>query len=599
MTMNKSNLSPRLKAIGIISPFLIATVFLMFSNGRFPIASCVWLGSVFMLHFTRGGRGGVRLLLAYVGLSFAFGFQFYGMTPFGGVGYWIFSAAFGLTLALPYIADRYLGPRWHGLRRSLVFPLALVVSEYAASFNPFGTWGSIAYSQYEHLPLLQLVSVTGLYGLTFLIGWFSSVAQSLWQAGLDVNKARNECFAFALCLTAVVLYGEGRLTIFPPSAPTIRVASITRPDENLFPYPPSANLNRRVMMGEPLTDAETAQLHQRSNAIANFLFARADTEAQAGAKLVTFGEFNFPVLLQYEPDLIQQAAEVAQRRGIYIGVPMAVFNIGHKPSLDDKLVMIEPSGHIAWEYRKSEIPPGLEVAILTPSAGQLPFVDAPSGRLGAAIAFDMDFPSFLVQAGRKHVDLMVVPENEYPQIDPIHSRMALYRALENGFNLLLHASQSLSLACDYQGRVLGLMDHYHASDRVLVAELPTRGVTTIYSRCGYLFPWVCIVGICGVLASAILRPNSQIGDRLDTTRPDATGSEHNVAGCLIPLVAGGALAAYNPKLGMAAGGGTLAIAAIFKKGTAWWILGFFILALALFFYWNKQNAQPEERNEKA
>jgi hypothetical protein len=64
--------------------------------------------------------------------------------------------------------------------------------------------------------------------------------------------------------------------------------------------------------------------------------------------------------------------------------------------------------------------------------------------------------------------------------------MALYRALENGFNLLLHASNSLSLACDYQGRVCGLMDHDQAVDRVLVAPLPCKGVRTIYSRGGYL-----------------------------------------------------------------------------------------------------------------
>ena len=36
-----------------------------------------------------------------------------------------------------------------------------------------------------------------------------------------------------------------------------KVEPQTRPDENLFPYPPSADLNKRVMMGEPLTDAET------------------------------------------------------------------------------------------------------------------------------------------------------------------------------------------------------------------------------------------------------------------------------------------------------------------------------------------------------
>ncbi len=85
----------------------------------------------------------------------------------------------------------------------------------------------------------------------------------------------------------------------------------------------------------------------------------------------------------------------------------------------------------------------------------------------------------------------------------------------------------------------------------------------------------------------------------EPTRPRATAKEHNVAGFIVPLVAGGALAAYNPKLGMAAGGGTLAVAAIFRKGWAWWVLGALILGVALFFYWNEQNADdPQSGNEK-
>ena len=475
--------------------FVAAVVLLMFSNGRFPIAICAWLGSLFLLRFTRGGKGITRLPLAYLGLSFAFGNQFYAMTPFGGSAYWIFSAAFGIALLIPYVADRYLLPRSRGLARSLVFPVAMVVSEYLASFNPFGTWGSVAYTQYEYLPLLQLLSIAGLYGITFVMGWSASVANSLWEKEFAISRARRECIAFGIVFIGVLLYGEGRLNLYPPASQTIRLASITRPDESLFPYPPSADLNRRVMMGEPLSDTETAQLEQRTIGITDFLLGRAEVEAKAGAKIITFGEFNFPVLKQYEGGLIQRGEELAKARSIYLALPLAVFNIGHKPPLEDKLVMLDPSGEVAWEYRKSEIPPGLEVAILAPSSGQIPVIETPYGRLGAAIAFDMDFPSFLLQAGRKHADLMVVPENEYPQIDPLHSRMALYRAVENGFNLLLHASQSLSLSCDYQGRVYGIMDHYHAADRVLVAQLPTKGVTTLYSRSGYLFPWANIVGL--------------------------------------------------------------------------------------------------------
>jgi len=298
--MTASNVVSRHASLIALAHFLIATALLMFANGRFPIAVCAWLGPLFMIHFTRSGRGLVRLLIAYFGLSFAFGFQFYRMTPFRGIAYSIFSAALGLTLLFPYAADRYLARRWRGLPRSLVFPVALVTSEYLVSFGPFGTWGSIAYSQYEDLVLLQLLSVTGLYGITFLVGWFAAVGASLWEAGFSFHNVQREAVAFALCLAGVLLYGGIRLAMFSPPSPTIRVASITRPDESLFPNPPSTELNRRVMMGEGLTEAETVQLRQRSNAIADFLLGRADLEAQAGAKVITFGEFNFPVLKQYE-----------------------------------------------------------------------------------------------------------------------------------------------------------------------------------------------------------------------------------------------------------------------------------------------------------
>jgi apolipoprotein N-acyltransferase len=62
------------------------------------------------------------------------------------------------------------------------------------------------------------------------------------------------------------------------------------------------------------------------------------------------------------------------------------------------------------------------------STGRLPVIDTPFGRLGAAIAFDMDCPNVLLQVGRKRADLTIVPENEYREIDPLHSHMALTTA---------------------------------------------------------------------------------------------------------------------------------------------------------------------------
>jgi hypothetical protein len=69
-----------------------------------------------------------------------------------------------------------------------------------------------------------------------------------------------------------------------------------------------------------------------------------------------------------------------------------------------------------------------------------------------------------------------------------------------------------------------------------------------------------------------------------TTRPQATTESSEGVGFLVPLVAGGALAAYNPKLGIGAGSLTLVVAAVWKKNWAWWLVGCVTLFIALLFY---------------
>jgi hypothetical protein len=81
-------------------------------------------------------------------------------------------------------------------------------------------------------------------------------------------------------------------------------------------------------------------------------------------------------------------------------------------------------------------------------------------------------------------------------------------------------------------------------------------------------------------------------------RPEVPSTQPGGLGFLIPIVAGGALAAYDPRLGMGAGGLTLAIAAIYKKGWTWWIVGIVILAVALFFYWDNQTSAELRSGKK-
>lgn len=95
---------------------------------------------------------------------------------FPSIGSFILVVTVSLVGVLPFLADRLIAPRLKGFVSTLVLPLAFVTLEYVKLLtSSYGSWGSLAYTQYGNLPLLQILSVTGLWGITFLIAWFASV----------------------------------------------------------------------------------------------------------------------------------------------------------------------------------------------------------------------------------------------------------------------------------------------------------------------------------------------------------------------------------------------------------------------------------------
>jgi hypothetical protein len=80
----------------------------------------------------------------------------------------------------------------------------------------------------------------------------------------------------------------------------------------------------------------------------------------------------------------------------------------------------------------------------------------------------------------------------------------------------------------------------------------------------------------------------------EEVQPGTPRVQDSTAGFLwLPVVGGIALASYNPKLAVGAGGLTLAAAAFYKKGSTWWIVGTLILAIGLFFEWNSRNVKKQ------
>jgi apolipoprotein N-acyltransferase len=478
---------------------VIAAALLLFSNGANTIPLAAWLAPVFLLRFVRTQRLRVGLPAAYVLLVAAFTFQFRGMVPIPGIVYSIFLAIWGIPLVVPYAIDRLLAHKLSGLSASLVFPTAWAATEYVLSRGLYATWGSAAYSQYGNLPLLQVLSVTGLWGITFLIGWFAAVCNWLWEEGLDSKRARSGAWLCAGTLAAAVLLGGARMALFPPSSETVRVASISK--KQVEPSPSQATLGR--LLEDKATSEDMDLLKHWAAAMDDDLLSRAEREMQAGAKIVFWGETNAPVLKEGEATFIARGATLAAKYRVYLGMALGVLNRGKTPPLENKLVLIQPDGQVAWEYNKARPVPGPEAAMQVRGDGKLRALDTPYGRLSSIICYDGDFPQLLAQAGALRADVMLDPSNDWQAIDPWHTQMASFRAIEQGVNLIRQTSQGLSAAFDYQGRRLAAMDHYQTTDYAMISQVPTRGLRTIYSRLGDWFAWLCLAGLAWLTVQSL------------------------------------------------------------------------------------------------
>jgi len=184
---------------------------------------------------------------------------------------------------------------------------------------------------------------------------------------------------------------------------------------------------------------------------------------------------------------------------------MGVVSNGQTPCCQNKLTLIQPDGRVAWEYLKARPVPGAESAHSVRGDGKLPELETPFGRLSSIICFDGDFPQLLAQAGTAGTDVMLDPSSDWHAIDPWHTQMASFRAIEQGFNLIRQTSKGLSAAFDYQGRRLASMDDYHTTDYAMISEIPSKGVHTVYSRFGDWFAWLCMSGVALLVLQSLRR----------------------------------------------------------------------------------------------
>lgn len=344
------------------------------------------------------------------------------------------------------------------------------------STNPSGSYGTLAHTQ-TSLPLLQIISVTGIWGMVFIITWTSSIINWIWDYSFHRSKINLALMVYGIPFLIIILAGQVRL-LTDNTGETVRVASI--------------NISKDALHNRHNDNVDS--LAEKAN---NNFFMNCEIAAASGAKIVFGIETVISLHKDKEEGVIEKAKIIAKKNCIYLGLPMEVILDGFPNVLpENKIIWISPAGQILFTYFKAKPTPGEG----NYSDGIIKYFDSPYGRISSSICFDMDFPAFISQVSKMNIDIMLVPGNDWLEIEPYHTYVASARAIEQGFNMVRAVSRGFSASFNYKGQLISSMNYYKTDNLILYADIPTKGQNTIYSILGDCFAWICIVFLMVITA---------------------------------------------------------------------------------------------------
>lgn len=480
---------------------------LFFAGGDQPMGLAVWLAPVFFLRFFREMGAFKAFVLVLPLMTAVEMITDKGMTPFPTFKLFLFSTGLGIFFSLlPYLIYTLLKNSLPKALRTLLFPsLAVSISFVLGSY---GTWGAKA-NGINDLAMLQLVSITGVTGISFLIYWSAAVANEIWEQRRNLKRIKNLAAAFLTVIMAVYAFGLIRLRWeYRPEKSMMTAGIVSDPALR------NELMNAFIVLvrNDPKKPDDIKTVRNSMIEYFHENLLKSTSLADCGFGIVVWYEGAVVIFEEDEQSMIEYAAQKAKEKSIFLGISAAVYqNLsrnnkpGIQPLFKNKLILISPDGEIEWEYSKSILVPGMEAAISIPGDG----IMRSSGNdiiITGAICYELDFPQHIRQAVKLHADLILGPSNDWEAIKNTHARMARLRAIESGISLLRPANGGVSIAVDPFGRILSQVDNYDAKNVPLTAALPIDPVPTLYSALGGFFDWICVIlSLACVTLGAIFR----------------------------------------------------------------------------------------------
>jgi apolipoprotein N-acyltransferase len=380
-------------------------------------------------------------------------------------------------------------------------PAAWVSFEYLRGFLFGGfPWIPLGNSMVTLLPVAQLASALGVYGLSLFVAVINA---GFAAAALAAGRTRLISAAAPIALIAVVSVWGG-----------LRVSSAVLTREG-----------SPVKVG--LVQANIAQADKWNPARAGTIVERylemTRQAAAGGADLIIWPESATPFYFDEEPTgqkLVRDAARAAGRPLLFGSDEM---ERGATARYFNAAFMLDSSGATAAVYRKIHLVPFGEyvpfqdalffvkplveaVSAFTPGT-RVTMMPAHGHMMSTAICYEVTYPSLIRQGVLNGAELLTTITNDawYGESSaPFqHFEMAAMRAIEQGRYLVRAANTGISGIVDPYGRVLARTRLFETA--TIVGEARFLQSRTLYARMGDRAAHAAIVLTALALAAALRR----------------------------------------------------------------------------------------------
>jgi len=358
-------------------------------------------------------------------------------------------------------------------------------------------WGTLGYSQYLRLPIIQIAELGGVHAVSFVL-----VAVNAALAGALLLTWRRAVTGLALAgvlLAGVLVFGYTRLAV-PPRPAEVRIALMQPAIEQPLKWDPThATVTLKIYL-ELTRQAAAGRPH-----------------------LIVWPETASPTPLARDSGLLRTLAGLSGQFGVPLLIGSIDVDDGTPPRLRNTAFLVTPGG-IAGRYDKIHLVPFGEyvplsgvigfvrgwaefIAELEPGTRAVVFAGPPAP-FGIVICYEGIFPDLFREFVNNGARVMVNMTNDgwfgRTSGPAQHLSMYPFRAVEHRIAVVRAANTGVSAFIAPSGQIvrhLGLFER-----DVLTDGVPLRHGRTLFTRLGDWVAWLSLVLSAASVGTALRRP---------------------------------------------------------------------------------------------